>query len=154
MTSVLFLSGPYPGHPDIPLNDIVCVAEFYRDAAEDAGWTVVCPSLWPDENAWRSGRELIDRLDRDTDAILTMPNWLRDDKAVRERQRAQARNLKIYAVMDGRPIPTPEQQTLCPHYRAVFYESSDRETCDANVRRCPPNARCPLRAKILRRERE
>jgi hypothetical protein len=63
---------------------------------------------------------------------------------------AVARGLRIYAATDGHPIPSVEAHQLCPHYRVVHYEISDRDTCDATVSRCPTGANCPLREKVWR----
>ena len=150
MNPVLYMSGPYPGHREISLEEIVGVAEFYRAQAADAGWLPICPSLWPEAEPWRSGEALIQRLDPDYDAMLMLPGWLRDQHAIVDRQRAVARGLKIYAARDGHPIPSVEAHQLCPHYRVVHYEISDRDTCDANVSRCPVGANCPLRKKVWR----
>lgn len=49
-----------------------------------------------------------------------------------------------------REIPLEQITGVAEHYRAVHYETSDRDTCDAGVRRCPAGAKCPIRERVRR----
>jgi len=152
VTPVIYLSGPYPGHRELPPETILATATMYYKAAEAAGWVPVCPSLYPDPNPWKQGESMLNRMDpAEGDAVLMLPDWMRDQRAVTEHRRASSRGLKIYAVRGDQPIPTPEEHMLCPHYRTVHYEISDRDTCNADTRQCPPGVRCPIVEKMQRR---
>ncbi len=148
---ILYISGPYPGHREIPLEQITGVAEHYRAQAADAGWVAICPSLWPEEGAWTAGMRILERLDPHTDALLALPDWIQDQHAIAESRRAFWRGMATYRARDGLPIPTVEAHMRCPYYRQVHYEISDRDTCAANVERCPDGARCPISERVWRR---
>lgn len=146
---ILYLSGPYPGHREIPREEIVGVAEHYQAQAEDAGWISICPSLWPEAEAWKSGMQVLERLDPAKDAILLLPRWLQDQRSITEHDRAACLRFTIYSpsVGDGSVIPV-SKHALCPHYRRSHYEINDRDTCDADVQRCPAGAMCPIRERV------
>ena len=150
MNPILYLAGPYPGHREIPLAEIVGVAEFHCAAAQDAGWRPLCPSLWPEAEAWRSGEEMIRRLDPDYDAMMMLPGWIRDQRAITERRRASVRRIPVYFARDGdeHPVPPVEGHELCPHFREVHYEIRDYEMCTADLRRCPRGAKCPIWERV------
>ncbi len=147
---VLYICGPYPGNRNFKDDDVLSTARQITRIADEMGWVPICPSISSAEEPWRFGRTIIYRLRPEVDAVLCLRGWNMDTACVHERQSAVIRGVPVYESTPKCVVPTIEVRGMCPHYREVHYETSDRDTCDARIEHCPDGVTCPIRRKTSR----
>jgi len=139
VSRILWIAAPRP-------DDLCIIAETTR-AARAAGWEpIVSPvSLGVPVTGCL---ELIDRLDPLTDAMLLLPHFISSHAALQEKGRASVRGIEvILPLVTPESIPPPDAMRVCPHYRAIHYETDDRDSCGGAGARCPPGKTCPIRRR-------
>lgn len=160
--NVLYICSPYMGSPyagsrSVGYDNIANAARIESAArsavevATQAGWIPICPALYNSDDRHEVGVAMVYRLCADTDLVVCLDGWDRDPRSAFERQVALSRGLSVYELTDSGDIKCIKKRALCPHYREVHYETSDRDTCDMKVTQCPPGGSCPIRVKVYKR---